>query len=222
MRIIQGQRITEITAAEFAALHNGFAAIHIDVGTGSGRFILQNAKKNTDVFYIGIDPAADSMKETAYKAQKYFRQSKRVCNAMFIVTAIENIPDKLYGMADSISVMLPWGSLLSGMVTADPQILQPLRTLGRADTDFDAIIGYDEYREEAEKKRRSLPTLSPEYLHSLSDTYASCGIAITKIEEISNAHLKQLPSDWARKLGHGMQRVMYRLQGKYSGSMLRS
>ena len=47
-------------------------------------------------------------------------------NALFVVAAVEATPAELDGVADLVTVHFPWGSLLRGLLGADPAIMSSL------------------------------------------------------------------------------------------------
>ncbi|MCL2547757.1 MAG: hypothetical protein FWE76_01170 [Symbiobacteriaceae bacterium] len=214
MLVLKGKRPCELDEDSFSSLISAFARIHLDIGTGSGRYILHHAFQNRSVFYIGLDPVAEVMAENSYKAAK---RSKRedLYNTLFVIASLETFPAELIEVAHSVSVILPWGSLRDGLVRADGKILQCLRLSGGCGCSFEAILGYDNEREAGEIERRSLPLLSEDHFRQLLPEYAAQGISITQIESLNNIQLRHLASDWARKLSYGMPRNMFRLSGQF-------
>ncbi|MCL2498031.1 MAG: hypothetical protein FWF06_05390 [Symbiobacteriaceae bacterium] len=214
MIIMDGKKPVRLDASELRKRIAGFAKLHLDIGTGSGRYLLARVLREQETFFIGIDPVASSMAEGAIKARKLLRQA--TCqNLLFVVAAIEEPPPELVGLATSLSVLLPWGSLRDGLCTANATMLQKIRSLGSTGCSFYCILGYDDQREEGERQRRDLPSLSKEYFTSLQPAYREAGIAVTHISSLGNQELKQLASDWARRLAHGIPRTMYCLEGHF-------
>jgi 16S rRNA (adenine(1408)-N(1))-methyltransferase len=54
-------------------------------------------------------------------------------NALFVVAAAESLPPELHGFADEVTIHFPWGSLLRGLLRADPTIVQGLVDVTRPD-----------------------------------------------------------------------------------------
>jgi 16S rRNA (adenine(1408)-N(1))-methyltransferase len=52
-------------------------------------------------------------------------------NALFVVAAAEALPPELDGLADTVTVHFPWGSLLRGLLRADPAVMTGLTRLMR-------------------------------------------------------------------------------------------
>ena len=70
MRILKGTKISVIDRNEFLKTIGESKRVTIDLGTGDGRFVYQNALENPSNFYIGIDPAASQMEDYSKKSLK--------------------------------------------------------------------------------------------------------------------------------------------------------
>jgi len=146
------------------------------------------------------------MEESLVKARKH-----KIMNVSFAISPVEMLPSELVGIADAVTVILPWGSLRDGIAKADPTVLHGLRLLGKPGTPLSVWIGYEEQREAAEMEQRDLPHLSEAYLSGLSDEYHHAGISLSSISLISNTELRVLESDWAKRLAFGAPRRIFRL-----------
>src|SRR5262249_5952848 len=64
-------------------------------------------------------------------AESAGRASRRggVPNALFVVAAAEALPPELRGAAGAITVHFPWGSLLRGLVTGEPDVAGQLASI---------------------------------------------------------------------------------------------
>ncbi len=62
MRVLKGKTIVE--AFDFDKIIEESEMVVVDIGTGNGRFVYKNAKKNPTSFYIGIDPVSENMVNT--------------------------------------------------------------------------------------------------------------------------------------------------------------
>jgi 16S rRNA (adenine(1408)-N(1))-methyltransferase len=124
LRQVVGQRTRLITAAEFAQLRAGRPLL-LDVGTGDGRHVQRMARARPDWLVAGIDAVpAQLARSSAAAARKPARGG--LPNALFAWAAAEDLPAAL-GLADELHVLMPWGSLLRGMLGLAPQVLQSLR-----------------------------------------------------------------------------------------------
>ena len=214
MRVLSGKKHCSLNIEQFRTQINAYHTVHVDVGTGCGRFILNSAKKDNRTFYIGIDLCAENMYESATKAVKVMKKQSRG-NIMFVVSSIENPPYELVGIADSITVILPWGSLRDGLVKGVHGVINNLRLLGKDGSSLQIIIGYSNDRESYEIYTHSLPVLSMEYLESLKQLYYEKRILINNIKVIGNNDLKMIDSGWAKRLAYGVKREIFCLDCIY-------
>jgi 16S rRNA (adenine(1408)-N(1))-methyltransferase len=93
----------------------------IDIGTGDGRAVLARAATEPRSFVIGFDANAAGMAETSRRAARPGPTHQP--NAWFIVAAAETLPGPLDEVADLVTINLPWGSLLRGVLGRDPDVL---------------------------------------------------------------------------------------------------
>ena len=94
----------------------------VDLGTGDGRAVLARAQAESGTLVIGIDANASAMSEASRRAGR--GRNRRLANALFLVAAAEALPGPLAGAAQLVTVTLPWGSLLRGVLGLDPWVLR--------------------------------------------------------------------------------------------------
>jgi 16S rRNA (adenine(1408)-N(1))-methyltransferase len=190
-----------------------FKRVEMDIGTGDGRFVYFQAKKNKDVFYIGIDTVAENMCEYASKAAQ--KASKGgVSNVLYIVASAEDMPRDLTHVADKIHITLPWGSLLEGVIKGDPLILSNLSNLAKPKAEFEFLFTYNVFHEAAEILKRELPTLTLDYINDdLTKKYYALGFSIEKVSLLSEKELRIYQTTWAKRLGFGRMREVFVIKG---------
>lgn len=211
MKVLKGKTIVEFF--DFDKIIEEFDSVIVDIGTGNGRFVYKNARKNPAGFYIGIDPVSENMAEYASKAIK--KPSKGgISNVLYVVAAAEELPQELYHKADIIYVNLPWGSLLEGVVKGNPVILNNIVSIAKPPkAHLEMWFTYNDLHEAGEINRRELPLLSVEYIkNTLCTIYKSCGIDIFEIDIVSNEDLKKFDTQWSKRLGFGRARDVFRIK----------
>lgn len=209
--MLKGKTIVEIF--DFDDIIKEFDLVIMDIGTGNGRFVYKNAKKNPNNFYIGIDPVSENMMEYASKSIK--KPSKGgISNALYVVAAAEELPQELHHKADKIYINLPWGSLLEGVVKGTSVILNNIVNLAKPpEAHVEMWFTYNDLHEAGEISRRELPPLSIEYIkNTLSPIYQSCGIDIFEIDIVDNDDLKKFDTQWSKRLGFGRARDVFRIK----------
>ena len=100
----------------------------VDLGTGDGRFVLAAAAANPNILVIGVDASADATAEASRRAAGPARRGG-LPNALFVVAAAEALPPELDGVADRVTIHLPWGSLLRGALAVDEAVASGIARL---------------------------------------------------------------------------------------------
>jgi hypothetical protein len=99
---------------------------------------------------------------------------------------LSHLPE-LDGLARTLTVLFPWGSLLLAVASTTAQ-LDGVRRLCHECASFEAVFGCDCERERAESQRLGLPELTGEYLcRDLSARFLVAGFRTTTIEQLAPA-----------------------------------
>lgn len=188
--------------------HTGEGVV-IDIGTGDGRFVSASAKANPNKFFIGIDANVKPLEKPSIKATR--KPSKGgLPNALFVQTAVEDLPEELDGSADEIHIHFPWGSLLKAVATGDAAVLTALRRISAPECLLEIVIGIDPARDKTEIERLEIPDLTPVFLHSyLIPKYTTAGFKFLDCGTLDSKEWSQLETSWARKLQGGTRRVTF-------------
>jgi 16S rRNA (adenine(1408)-N(1))-methyltransferase len=186
--------------------HRTGGGIVIDIGTGDGRFVYQNARRNPDKFYIGIDP---SPRPLAKISEKIHRRPKKggLANVLFIQAAVEDLPSELDAVADELHVHFPWGGLLKAVAIGDGVVLGNLRRMCASDALLEVIIGIDADRDRSEIERLGLQELSISFLDSvLAPRYRAAGFEVLERGELPSSEWPSLRTTWAERLRRSASR----------------
>lgn len=209
MKILMGNKNTNINKPEFENILKGYKSVIVDLGTGSGQFVYKKAKNDPENLYIGIDSCADSMMEYSVKS------SKKACrggvgNILFVVDSAENLPKELESIADKIYVNLPWGTLMDGIIKGEEGILSSIRMISKDMGSLEVCVACHNLYEEKVIDTRNLPELSAGFIkNELKYRYRLQGIDITETASWDNETLKKLDSKWAKKLAFGRPREIF-------------
>lgn len=181
----------------------------IDLGTGDGLFVSQCAKENPNKFYIGIDPNPRALEKISEKIHRKPAKGG-LPNAMFVQSAIEDLPAELDGVADEVHVHFPWGSLLQAVATGERAALENLRRICAPDALLEVVIGIDPERDRTEVDRLGLPSLSTEFIDSvLAPRYREAGFEVIERGELSRSDWAHLQTSWAKRLSSGANRTVF-------------
>ena len=199
------------TSASLDSLSNLTAGgVIVDIGTGDGRFVYQCARENPARFYIGIDANAKLLEKVSMRVTRKPAKGGAP-NILFIQAPVEDLPNELDQVADEIHIHFPWGSLLRGVATGEPDVLHALRRILVDGGLLEVVIGVDADRDRTEVERLGLPNISLDYLTSvLKPRYAASGLAITEKGKLAASEWPHLQSSWARRLsGNDRRQVVY-------------
>lgn len=187
-------------AAELDALAREYGELLIDLGTGDGRFALELARQRPQALVIGIDPVAEAMSELAGRAR---RKRGLQPNLLYVVASAEQPLAELAGRADQLYVILPWGSLMRGLILGDPEVLSGIALVCKPGAAITALLNTRIYADPVPLEARDLPELTPEYVRErLTPRLAAAGLEVVQAGQLPPEDLHTLPSTWARRLSH--------------------
>lgn len=187
--------------------HAGEGVI-IDIGTGDGRYVYQSARRNPNKFYIGIDPNTRPLEKIS---EKIYRKTAKggAPNALFIQSAVEDLPAELDGVANEVHVHFPWGRLLRAVAMGDAGVLKNLRRICADDGLLEVVIGIDPVRDKTEIERLGIGALSSEFIDAvLAPNYRAAGFEI--IERGIRTHSQSVDTSWAKRLQRSITYIVAR------------
>ena len=149
LRRVVGRRIFDLDVESLAAQAAKYTRTIVDVGTGGGTAVMRRAHRHRDTFYVGIDANAERMREASHRGARS-AQRGGAPNAAFVAASAEDLPGPLAATADEVTVVLPWGSLLRGVLTADHEMVGRLTGLLRAGGRLELLLSIVEADGEAD------------------------------------------------------------------------
>jgi len=212
MERIIGKNSVHISAAELQAKLIGYQQIWLDIGTGDGRFVLHAAKVHPEVFVIGVDASRENLRSTSQKAP---------ANALFIIANALALPVELNALADQVTINFPWGSLLTGLLNAEPALLNGMLAVARPGAVFDVRLNGSALAEAGWE----LEPGGKQVYQALQ----AMGIIVKRPTRLDAGDLRGYPSTWAKRLAFGRKPYAVHIQGTqpaynqaaYPGNILR-
>jgi 16S rRNA (adenine(1408)-N(1))-methyltransferase len=183
----------------------------VDIGTGDGKLVLRDARAEPGRLHVGIDSNADGLREAARRAA---RRPERggAPNALFVRAAAEALPEELAGLATSLTVILPWGSLLRAVAAPDPALLASLRALAAPAASLVVVMGYDARSDPA--TAAALAPLTRERLEGeVLPRYRDAGFA-AQVAPATLADLRRLGTTWSSRLAFGRERAFWQITAR--------
>jgi 16S rRNA (adenine(1408)-N(1))-methyltransferase len=175
----------------------------VDVGTGDGRAVLARAAAEPGSLVIGIDANAAAMAESSRRAARRHGQRYQL-NAFFLVDSAEALPGPLAGVASLITITMPWGSLLRGVLGLDASVLNGIAALlapgGRVEV-IASVTPSDNIDGMAALGDRESPRIAA--------AWDAVGLDLASMRPAALVDLRATRSSWARRLG---DRPVWRLE----------
>ncbi|HET7653900.1 MAG TPA: class I SAM-dependent methyltransferase [Acidimicrobiales bacterium] len=197
MEVVRGKTIEDV---DLDALAAAFPRVHVDVGTGDGRYALHVARREPETLVVAIDAITENLEETARKAARQPRKGG-TANVLYVHASAEAPPPDLHGRADAVTVILPWGRLMAGLLLPIADVLDGLHRLGHPGTAFRAVINAEVWGDPIPVEARDLPELTPERATGeLAPRYRAHGIDVDDARMLDAAAVADLRSTWAKKL----------------------
>jgi 16S rRNA (adenine(1408)-N(1))-methyltransferase len=186
MEIIRGKRTSFIDASELAERLVGYDSMHIDIGTGDGRFIDHSAYAHPESFFIGIDACRENLRAASRRTP---------VNALFVIANAKEIPHELHGVAAHITINFPWGSLLEGLLANDPALLDGLAMVARPDASLEVRLNGGALAQAGWSLEQGA--------FRARGVLAASGFHMRAPGVLTARELKSCPTTWAKRLAFG-------------------
>jgi 16S rRNA (adenine(1408)-N(1))-methyltransferase len=154
--------------------------------------VLAAAARRPDTLAIGVDANAAAMAGASRRAHR----RDALPNALFVVAAAERPPEALHGIAGSLTVNFPWGSLLRGLLGGDDAVLAGLARLLAPGAEGTVLLSV--------VPRDGIPPVPP--AHELAPAYARHGLDLVEARPATPAEVAGSGSSWAKRLRAGRER----------------
>jgi 16S rRNA (adenine(1408)-N(1))-methyltransferase len=194
-----GRRVVDFSPEEYAEVRKRYAAALIDVGTGDGKHVLHLARSRPDWLVIGLDASADRMRKSSTRAAASPARGG-LANVLFVCAAAERLPA---GLADitEVHVLMPWGSLLRGMVGHDRDMLAGMAAITEPGATFLVTLNLHAWRPPVPEVGE-VPEPDPRWATTrLAETYARAGWRLDAAEYLDEARISALATSWTKRLG---------------------
>jgi len=173
--------------------------VAIDLGTGDGRLPYVLGAEDRERLFVGVDASVDGLRQVSMRAAR-----QGLSNVLYVRSGVERLPFELQGVADRVTAILPWGSLLAALVRPVVPVLCGVRELCQASAVLTVVFGIDPVRDRAEARRLGLPELNDTFVGGeLAAGYAAAGFALESVRSLNATQLTRWPSSWARRLARG-------------------
>ena len=166
--------------------------------------MLVRAAAEPSALVIGLDASAASMADASRRAD---RRGPR--NVLFLAGGVEALADgdqRFAAAADLVTVTLPWGSLLRGVLGLDAPALRGMAAVARAGARVEVLVSVvpSDHVAGVERLDRSMQP-------GITEAWHAAGLELTVLRPATPEDLRSSGSSWARRLGS--ERPVWRLEG---------
>jgi 16S rRNA (adenine(1408)-N(1))-methyltransferase len=170
--------------------------------------VLAAAAAEADRLVVGVDASAAAMAAASRRAA---RRPERggLPNALFVMAAAEALPPELDGLADRVTVHFPWGSLLRGLLAADPQVMAGLVRVMRQGAALSMLVSST-----ARDNGAGVGPVDERALAALAVDYGLHGLGVTGVRPATPTDVAAARSTWGKRLGAGARRPAWLLQAR--------
>jgi 16S rRNA (adenine(1408)-N(1))-methyltransferase len=186
METIRGKSSFEMDRIELNERFAGYNRIHLDLGTGDGRFVRRLAERHPYRFVIGLDAARENLRE---------HSRAKLPNMLFVIANAHSLPSELAGRISHLTINFPWGSLLQGLLHADPALMAGLAAVSRPAASLDVRLNSGALAEAGVTLEAGAAQIQGNLLRS--------GWQVDAPGLMDAPALRDFPSTWARRLAVG-------------------
>jgi 16S rRNA (adenine(1408)-N(1))-methyltransferase len=172
------------------------------------------ASRDPDILVLGVDANAAALREASRRfAAKPARGG--LPNALLGRLALADAPGELAGLADQLTILLPWGSLLRAVAAPDAAALNGLHGLCKPGAELRVLFGYGPRSDGSAIREHALPPLEdPATPLALEHAYCDAGFAVAA-RLVAREEVRALPTTWAKRLAYsGHARRFVELRGR--------
>jgi 16S rRNA (adenine(1408)-N(1))-methyltransferase len=178
----------------------------VDLGTGDGRAAVAAAACDPAALVLAVDAAAGPMAEASRRAARNPRKGG-VPNVVFLAAAAESIDPVLHGAADLVTVTLPWGSLLRGILGLDLGVARSVARLLAPNGRVIALASVTPRDGIAE-----INCLDEGTVGGVAARLRDAGLRVVAAAPATESELTSVRSTWLRRLASDATRPIWRLE----------
>jgi 16S rRNA (adenine(1408)-N(1))-methyltransferase len=170
--------------------------VSIDIGTGAGQAVLRRGREHPAALVIGLDADARAMADASRHASANERRGG-LPNAVFLAAAAEDLPGLLCGTADHVTVALPWGSLLRGLLAPDATLVEKIRDLLKPGGGLELLLSATD----RDSAAAGVKLENHDDVVRLTSAYEAVGLRVVECRPADLSDVDRLSSAWGRRLG---------------------
>ncbi len=198
MEVLAGKKSRSLDRTELLEFVGG-RPLWLDLGCGDGLFAYRFARGRPDWFVVGLDPAREPMRRTAWRAGRPVRKGGAP-NLLLAVGGLPKPPPELQGLAARVTVLFPWASLLRGLLEASGPMLKGLAGLLHAGAQVEFLLNESIYEDSGLLERLGLPVLDESLVRQvLQPRLEAVGLRLLTVRSVPNRKLP-FETSWGKRL----------------------
>ena len=202
METLRGKHASFMNPAALAERLAVYSTIHIDIGTGDGRYVAHVAQARPETFVIGVDACRENLIDISRRAP---------ANTLFVIANAQALPAGLSGLAAHISINFPWGSLIEGLLNDDAGLMAGLAAVARPNTVIDVRLNGGALAEAGWKLEAGAARVQA--------VLGENGFTMQPIKPMTASELKPFPTTWAKRIAFGRDPRAMALRGVRTGAV---
>lgn len=186
METIRGKSSLDLDLTGLKDRLTNYTRVHLDLGTGDGRYVRYLAERNPRWFVIGVDSCRENLHE---------HSRVKLPNMLFVIANAQDLPRELNRLVSHITINFPWGSLLESLLVNDSMLMRGLRSISRERTSLDVCLNGGALVEAG----KTLEAGTDRIFYNLLET----GWQLEHPSIMDACALKRFPTTWAKRLAFG-------------------
>ena len=197
METIRGRMSHDLDLNGLKARLTNYNRLVLDLGTGDGRYVRTLARSRPGWFVVGVDACRENLRE---------HSRARLANMLFVIANAQELPCEFSGLFSHVTINFPWGSLLEGLLAADPGLMGGLTSVARPEAQIEIILNGGALAEAGTSLEAGAEAIYENMNHH--------GWKLTKPCPMDGRTLRSFPTTWARRLAYGRDPRAVALTGK--------
>ncbi|APU13238.1 MULTISPECIES: 16S rRNA (adenine(1408)-N(1))-methyltransferase KamB [Actinoalloteichus] len=198
MRRVTGKQVVDTSAADFDELVSRHEGVVLDVGTGDGKHAYHVARRRPAELVVGLDAAKDNLRRIAAKAAAKPAKGG-VSNLLYVWAGVERLPAELHSVTE-VHVLMPWGSLLRGMLGSDLTMLRDLAAVCVPNAEFLITLNLHAWRPAVPEVGTHPEPTPASALRDLAPVLAAQRWRLDEADYLDAEEIDALATSWTRRL----------------------
>lgn len=187
--------------------------MHLDLGSGDGCGPYRWALREPFRLFIASDANASALAETAWRAGR--KPARGGTSNLLCIGEPLHVLGELGPVADRITIILPWGSLLRAVARPEIGSLRHIAHLCLPGATVEVVLSYDQQRDAGKTILPAGEKLDEEHIViRLPFSYEQAGLHIVAIERLPQQDLAAYETTWAGRLAFGRPREVWRIRAR--------